>query len=444
MRAECNSSFVAPGRSVPFDIVDIGGIASRRWNGDHPHAVPRLLVCYHFFHPDDVVSAQMFSGLAVEQVRRGWDVTALACNRSWRDPHARLPAQEEWNGVHVHRVFRPPWDQARPGPRLANSAWMLAAWFLRTLKLGRFDAIVIGSDPAFSPLGAIALRLAYPTSALVHWCFDLYPEAIVADGTAGATLLPRFAQRLMGLAYRRCDALVDIGPRMRERLADYASGARQETLVPWALTEADRPVAIAEDARHELFPRARLALLYAGTMGRAHDFQSLLRLARACRARSGDAVSLCFAVRGNRAQELRAAIGPDDTNVNVADFADEQSLLRRLAAADLHLISLRGDWAGIVVPSKFFASLAVGRPVLYAGPDNSEIARWIAADDLGLHLREDDIGATADRLHALIGDEPALARWRENALAVYRRRWSKNVTNDHWDRLLRELVSARE
>jgi len=48
--------------------------------------MPRLLVCYHFFHPDDVVSAQMFSDLAAEQVRRGWDVTALASNRTWSYP----------------------------------------------------------------------------------------------------------------------------------------------------------------------------------------------------------------------------------------------------------------------------------------------------------------------------------------------------------------------
>jgi len=56
--------------------------------GYHPRrpSMPRLLVCYHFFHPDDVVSARMFSDLAAEQVRRGWDVTALASNRTWSDP----------------------------------------------------------------------------------------------------------------------------------------------------------------------------------------------------------------------------------------------------------------------------------------------------------------------------------------------------------------------
>ena len=404
--------------------------------------MPRLLLCYHFFHPDDVVSARMFTDLAVEQTRRGWDVTVLTSNRLWRDPHAQLPRFERWNDVAIHRVFRPPWDQARPVERLGNSAWMLAAWLAKARTLGSFDAIVIGSDPAFSALAAPVLRRLFPRAALVHWCFDLYPEAITAE-KLGQQHLETVARGLMRIAYGAYDALVDIGPRMGERLADYGSPARQDTLVPWALAETDHPVAIDAEARRALFPDARLALLYSGTMGRAHEFSAFLGLARACRARTRNAISICFSVRGNRADDLARAITADDTNVSLAPFADEATLQARLAAADMHLVSLRADWAGVVVPSKFFASLAVGRPVVYAGPAESEIARWISQHEIGFHLTDETTEAAADRLHRFLDDRDALARLRESALAVYRREWSKAVTNDRWDRLLRELVQAR-
>jgi colanic acid biosynthesis glycosyl transferase WcaI len=406
--------------------------------------VPRLLLAYHFFHPDDVVSARMFTDLAREQQRRGWEVSVVTSNRLWHDPRARLPRHENWEGVQIHRVFRPPLSQARPIERLGNSAWMGAAWWLRGLSLGRFDAIVIGSDPAFSPLLSLALRPTHGNAALVHWCFDLYPEAIAAEGaSAAAGLLTPVARRLMGAAYRKYDALVDIGPRMRERLAAYQTGVRQETLVPWALAESDRPQPIDGAARAELFGDARLALLYSGTMGRAHDFELFVRLARACRARSGDRIRICFAARGNRFDDLRRAVEPEDRNITLAPFAEEGALQRRLAGADMHMVSLRADWAGLVVPSKFFASLAIGRPILYAGPADSEIARWIAEYDLGLHLTDGNVDAVAERLHHLTDDAAALGRWRDNALAVYRREWSKQVTNDRWDALLRELIAAR-
>jgi glycosyltransferase involved in cell wall biosynthesis len=407
-------------------------------------AVPRLLLAYHFFHPDDVIGARLFTDLALEQRRRGWDVVVLTSNRTWRDERAQLPLREMWDGIEIHRTFRPPWSQARPLERLGNSGWMVAGWLAHAIPLGHFDAAVIGSDPAFAALVSVGLRPLRPNTAIVHWCFDLYPEAIMAEGTSpvAASLTP-VARRLMALAYRRYDALVDLGPGMGERLAAYGAGVPQETIAPWALTQADHPVAVDLTARRELFPRAKLALLYSGTMGRAHDFELFLQLARRCRARSGNAIAICFVARGTRADALAAALGPDDTNITLAPFADESELAPRLAAADVHLVSLRADWAGVVVPSKFFASLAIGRPILYAGPPESDVARWIAQYDLGLHLTEASLDAVTDKLHGLVDDPAALPRWRKNAHAVYQRHWSKQVSNDRWNALLRRLAETR-
>ena len=250
------------------------------------------------------------------------------------------------------------------------------------------------------------------------------------------------ARSLMKRGYAAYDALVDIGPRMQERLGAYDSGAAQRTLVPWALAEPPRAAAADPRVRAGLFPRAKLALLYSGTMGRAHDHRAFLDLARACRARSGDDVTVCFSSRGNRQDELRAAVTPADSNVLFSPFADEVALESRLAAADLHLVSLQPEWAGVVVPSKFFGSLAVGRPLLYAGPADSEIARWIAEYDVGLTLG-DDVTPVVDRLHTLLARPDALARWQANAFSVYHREFSKQVINDRWDETLRALVSRR-
>jgi glycosyltransferase involved in cell wall biosynthesis len=408
--------------------------------------VPRLLLAYHFFHPDDVVSARIFSDFAVEQQRRGWQVDVVTSNRSCFDRRRRYRPFEDWNGVRIHRVFRPPWRQSRPLQRLANSGWMTAAWLAKIAMLARrgsFDAVVVGSDPAFSPALAPGLRRLLPRAALVHWCFDLYPEAIAAEGgNAAVRALVPAARGLMKWGYGAYDALVDIGPRMQERLGGYGSGAAQRTLVPWALAEPPRAVVPDPRLRAELFAGAKLALLYSGTMGRAHDHRAFLALARACRARSGDDVTLCFSSRGNRQDELRAAVTPADSNVLFSPFADEDALPARLAAADLHLVSLQPEWAGVVVPSKFFGSLAVGRPLLYAGPADSEIARWIAEYDVGLTLG-DDVTPAVDRLHALLAAPDALARWQANAFAVYHREFSKKVSNDRWDETLRELVARR-
>jgi colanic acid biosynthesis glycosyl transferase WcaI len=97
------------------------------------------------------------------------------------------------------------------------------------------------------------------------------------------------------------------------------------------------------------------------------------------------------------------------------------------------------------VPSKFFGALSVGRPVLYAGPPESEIARWIAQHDVGLVAGQGDAGveAASRRLLALAAAPAELAAWQANARAVYVRDFSKAAINGRWNALLRDLVAAR-
>ena len=173
----------------------------------------RVLLAHHFFHPDDVVSARLFTDLALGLRERGWDVTALTSDRSWSDPEKVYALREQLDGVQIERVHRPAWGQAHPVERLANSVWLLAAWTRRMARLAPSDVVVLGSDPAFAPMAMIAWRRLWPRAAMVHWCYDVYPEVIVADGASAAvSAVVPLARRMMGEGYRRCDAIVDLGP----------------------------------------------------------------------------------------------------------------------------------------------------------------------------------------------------------------------------------------
>ncbi|MCX5907574.1 MAG: hypothetical protein NTY64_10405, partial [Deltaproteobacteria bacterium] len=64
--------------------------------------MPSAAILYHFFHPDDVVSARHFSEFAEELAKRGWSVTVLTSNRycRYRGRKISLP-EEEWKGIRI-------------------------------------------------------------------------------------------------------------------------------------------------------------------------------------------------------------------------------------------------------------------------------------------------------------------------------------------------------
>ncbi len=403
---------------------------------------PSILILYHFFSPDDVVSARLFTQFTQEMANRGWRVFVLTSNRLCRYPDRKVGARQEWwNGIFITRVNRPAWSQANYNLRFFNSVWMMIAWVRAVFRLPVVDAIVMGTDPYFSALLFPIFRLLKRGRVLVHWCYDLYPEVIIAKGAKG--VVRWFAQKMfsvMGYAYRSVDVMVDIGPCMRKRLDFYRHRARRYTLVPWALVEPERIPLPDADTRTKLFGDAELALLYSGNLGVANEFSLLLNLARSLKHRN-PRIILCFACRGNREHELVKAVKKDDTNIRFAPFAEESELAKRLGSADIHLLSLGDEWKGIVVPSKFFGSMAVGRPVIYAGPPGSAIAGWIKEFDVGLILTERNLEEIVEEVLGLTKNRERLEVWQRNAYQAYRKYFSKNIIMDHWDRTLREEIA---
>lgn len=402
--------------------------------------MPSIAVLYHYSHPDDVVSARHYADFCSDLHRLGWSVEAWPCNRGCRVDDVAYAAQERWAGVLYRRVWRPRFRQSSTLGRLANSFWMLAAWCARIWQSRRhpYDIILVGTDPPLSVLVAWFARRCHGRSRIVHWCFDLYPEAPIADGMMQSDGWPaRRLRAMLASAYQCCDLIVDLGVCMAARLAEYKSSASTITLVPWALAEpAAIPIAQSE-TRTQLFKGAALGLLYSGSFGRAHDHEMFLKLAE--RLRDAD-IHLCFAARGNRAGVLQAAIAAAHANVSHADFVPETELATHLAAADIHLVSLRQEWTGIVVPSKFFGALAAGRPVLFAGSRTSAIAQWIDEHKLGWVLDDESLDAVAAELHILSAAPAKLAEMQRHCHAVYQQHFSRRRIMNDWNQVLRGLI----
>ena len=328
---------------------------------------------------------------------------------------------------------------------------MTAAWLARIAQLGPFDAIVVGSDPAFSPTLGRGLRRLQPRAALVHWCFDLYPEAIAAemgdgdgDGCRVTCSCPS-PRGLMKWGYGAYDALVDIGPRMQERLAAYGAGAPQQTLVPWALVEPTGAPVADPRVRAELYPAREAGAALFGNDG------ARPRLPRVPRA----GARLPGPLGRRRRVLLLVARQPSGRAPRRRDPRRHQ---RHPGPVRRRRRRCRRGWA-----PPTFTSSACSRsgPASWSPPSSS--ARWPSDGRCSTRgratprsragSRQHDVGLTLGGGDCRGGRRPActrssqqpddLARWQGNAFAVYQREFSKKVVNDRWDETLRALCARR-
>ncbi len=401
--------------------------------------MPKAYVFYHFLYPDNVVSAVLMGELGSGLVQLGWDVTAFPSMREHGNERDKYPRRDIWQGVKIERIWRPAWQQTSGAGRILNAAWMIGRWMTMSMqKQHRPDVIIIGTDPFLSILIAPVWRYFKPNTKIAHWCFDLYPEAAYAEGILDRQgILAKILHRQLKKAYRACDIVVDIGRCMRELLLRYDPNLKITTLVPWAQVEPDSALPIAMSERENVIGNVRLALMYSGSFGRAHSFDGMLEIARLLRS---DDIHLALSVRGNREQALREAVCSDDTNIRFVPFADASHLGDRLASADIHVVSLREEWTGMVVPSKFFGALAIGRPVLYCGSERSAIAQWIQEHKVGWVLTCENVLGVADELRSYSLNKSEMDSMNERCHRVYTQHFSRNVVLRGWHRQLCNLM----
>lgn len=157
----------------------------------------------------------------------------------------------------------------------------------------------------------------------------------------------------------------------------------------------------------------------------------------------GTSIKFAFSVRGNRTEELRRAVSGQDENISFVAFADESRLEARLSAADIHIVSLREEWTGAVVPSKFFGALAAGRPVLFAGSSRSSVARWIREYRVGWVLNNESQSEVAAELCRLAEQPEELCRLFGHCHTIYQNHFSRNRVIDGFEQELRAIIPDR-
>lgn len=402
-----------------------------------------VLIINQVFWPDKHNTARHISELSSELVQRGWQVTALIGNRSYFDYRKNiLPTKGIWNGVHYTRVYVPPFNHKNYIQRLVAAFWLIVNFITWLPRIGKYDVIVIGSNPPFLYVIAPFLKLLKSNSKIVMWGFDLYPEAIIVTGGAIWKFLGVATKSLTRWCYKKLDVIVDIGPCMRELFRKYRHSAVETTLTPWSFIEPEKITEAHHETRLALFGDAKLKLLYSGTIGNAHEFDNFLRLARNLKKRNGS-IHFCFAGFGSRLDDLKSQITAEDTNITFAGFVkNDIDLERRLSSTDIMLISLKEDWVGISVPSKYFGALACGKPVIFSGSKSSSLSIWTREYKVGFHVSEDNMTEIEDWLCMLSENVSALNEMKENAFNIYQSCFSKKAICDNWSKLLEETTKT--
>ncbi len=401
----------------------------------------RLLFINQYYWPDHASTAQHLADLAESLASRGHDVHVVCSRGGYRDGMPRPPRRESHNGVSIHRV-----DATSLGRRSTLTRMIdYLSFYLRAFSLGlflpRFDVVAtLTTPPIIGLIGTLLRRLK--GSRHIYWSMDLHPDASLALGrmTAGNPVVKLLAW-LSNFVYRQADKVVVLGSYMSDRIE--AKGVRHDRLamIPvWNRSDEIYPLPRqGHPLRVELGLEDKFVAMYSGNLGLAHSFDEFLGAAR--RMRDRDDVVFLFVGDGPRLVEVKSAQESEGlTNIRFLKYFPREMLHASLSLADVHLISMRSEMTGIVVPGKLYGAMASARPTVFVGPAHCESADTIRQANCGLTIRLGDVDSLVEALERYAADPEAARIDGERGRAAFLDRHERDGCCAEWAALVGDLV----
>ena len=331
----------------------------------------RVLIVTQYFWPENFRINDLAQGLQ----ERGHQVTVYT---GWPNyPGGEIypgyglfgPASEKRDGVSIIRAPLIPRGSGS-SIRLALNyiSFALFASILAPLRVrGDFDVVLV-YEPSPVTVGLPALVLkALKRAPLLFWVQDLWPESLVAAEAVRARWILSGIRKLVRFIYRRCDRILVQSKAFVDAVARYGIPRHRISFYPNSAEAFYQPLEVEAAAAERALMPAGFKVMYAGNLGAAQDFGTILGAADRLR----DESSIQWIILGDGRQKSWVESEVErrglSRSVHLLGRHPAESMPRFFALGEVMLVTLRRDAIlALTLPSRVQSYLACARPIVAA------------------------------------------------------------------------------
>jgi hypothetical protein len=236
-------------------------------------------------------------------------------------------------------------------------------------RLRSADGILFTGSPPFLIHLLVPLKWLWK-GRLIYRITDFHPECLIAAQEKPSRFL-NLLLRLTNAWRRRIDGFEVLGEDQLRRLL--GTGIPQSRI---ALVRDGAPVSFPPGRPPEPLP-AELAdhcvLLYSGNYGVAHEVETVFEGYRLHHQAGSGRVRLWLSAAGSGTEELVRRLSAARLPFHRSAPVPLERLAGLLSSPDAHLVTLKDSFVGFVMPSKIYACVDSGKPVVFVGSASSDV-----------------------------------------------------------------------
>lgn len=425
--------------SVPYQALQYMCLLGVRCHPDGHH-VKKIIFINRYFYPDVSATSQMLTDLAVDIAGRGYSVEVVTSRQSYQNPSESFPASENVSGVKVRRIWTTRFGRSNLlGRSLDYLAFYFSALFALIRVVNRSDIVVAKTDPPLiSVIAWVVVRLK--GAKLVNWLQDIFPEVASELGFFPNGVLFKLTKKVRDASLRSASLNVVLGGRMYERVCSLGVKPSMVKIVHnWSDGDMIRPVSRDKNIlRSEWGMEGKFVVGYSGNMGRAHDFDTII--STMVRLRENEDIVFLFIGGGAGKRIIEEAVHCYGLkNCIFMPYQARERLAESLSVPDVHLVSLHPQMEGLIVPSKVYGIAASGRPVIFVGDKDGEVARMIYEIGCGAVVGPGESELLSNRIVDYSMDIASVDLCGSKMRKSFERNYDKRNAINAWVEILEEL-----
>lgn len=407
----------------------------------------RILIHSLIFSPDSVSTAYLYNDIALSFKRHGWDVVVVSTTPHFNVVPEQLEKQPlRWgfpglyktSSFHGIRVFHVPQKKFKSTflRLLGFIYWHIVSFFL-VLSIKNLKVILSPSPPL--TIGQLNLWLGKLKGCkVVYNVQEIYPDILGKETGLAYRVLSRMERRI----YAKSDAVTTIDQVFHDTIVNRFKDPTRLHIIPnFVDTDLYRPNMGHADLNKDLFPDTEsLRVLYAGNIGFAQDWETLVELARVMQGKKIEFFVIGEGVRRGYLVESKETYGL--VNLHFLPYQPRDLMPQILDYSDLQFIFMHPDMDMQGFPSKVYTVMACGRPLLVSSGAGTPIISFLMGIGCAKLFTDREIpnkvSQMAEWLSSATRDE--LRAMGEKGLGEIRSLYSKDIVTGQYVELVESLL----
>lgn len=384
------------------------------------------------YHPE-LTSTGHYMTMIAERLAADGHRVAVLCGQPTYGAHGtRAAKREQRRGVTIHRCSGTTFHKDNLLGRLANIVTLSTSTLWTAVgRIKRGDTVIAVTNPPTMPWIGLAAAMVRRAD-FVPVFHDILPVVLTVAGRRKATAMSvRFARAMTSLVVRHSSRIVVVGRPLADELQRYGVADDVVVIPNWSDDQAVIPIDPQDSLiRRDLRLLESKVAMYAGTLGRANDLDTVVEAAALLMRRPDITIVLCG--QGPQRAAVERSIGDRGlTNLVVIGPYGRERQSDMFGAGDLVIIPMLAGMGRSSMPSRAYNSMAAGCPIIAGTEPQSELALLVQEHGAGVVIPPGMPTALATAIEQVL-DDPLRAEMASSARAAACGPCSAEVAMSAW------------